>query len=204
MSDNANAIEKKETKAEEPKVKVDKVITPPKDWQKAMWEGYNDNYAKQLSDHCYDHSFNVKYNAIESKTQEQLLFSEPKWIDAKLILKKLSTVQTDHCDTLKTDWIQAIRNAAMSPEEYEAAKIPVPENYGILNIERKKLEKQYYEEATRIMFKIKIGDEAAREITIEDYNRLERVHAKFAVDAVHLSFAKPEPKNDEASSSLYT
>jgi hypothetical protein len=54
------------------------------------------------------------------------------------------------------------------------------------------------------MFKLKLGDDEPKEISVEDAGRLERTNLKFAVDAVHFSFAKPEPKNEKTSSSLST
>jgi hypothetical protein len=176
----------------------------PKSWQLQMWEEYNDEYSRELKDRCYDTSFDCLYNAVEGKTQEALLFSDPKWIPSKLIAKNLSSLQTEHLEGLKSDWIQVVKNSSMTPEKYKEHGMDVPKNYTELNAERKKLEKQYYEEATRIMFKLKIGDKEPKEISIEDYGRLERVKLKFAVDAVQFSFAKPPIKNEKTSSSLST
>lgn len=173
-------------------------------WQKTMWNTYTDDYSKQIAKVCYNKKFDVLYNNIEVRNEKDLLFSEPKWTRAELILKNMSTLHTEYINEAKSEWIKLTRQAAMKPEDYVKHKLPIPPNYTELADVRQNSEKQYYEDAARIMFKIKIGNDEPIEMSLENYHRLERVQLKFAVDAVQLSLSKPKPKNEETSSSSST
>jgi hypothetical protein len=171
-----------------------------------MWETYQNEYVKAINEICYDDSFDVLYNDIEDggKNNENLLYGNPNWVKASLVRRQLNTIQVEHLDDTKSRWIELLKNASMSREDYAKQNLPVPENFATLNQERKDAEKQYYEDACQIMFQIKVDDKPERGLTLDDYHRLERNEMKFAVDAVHLSLNKALPKKAKTSQNLYT
>lgn len=171
-----------------------------------MWTNYQNEYIAQLNDICYNQEFPVHFNDAEVKDVEDLLHIEAVWVSGKLLRKRLTEYQTEYLENLKSKMFDAIRKAGLSLEDYKEKNIPLPEDYTVLNEKRRRAETEYYEEALKIMFKLKLDKDGSdeRQIVHEDKYRLERDPCKFAIDAVHLSFGKRLPKNPKTLQNLYT
>jgi hypothetical protein len=173
---------------------------------KMMWTEYQNEYLAQLNEICYNQEFPVQFNDANVKNLEDLLHVEAVWISGKLVRKRLTEYQVEYLEGLKSKMFDAVRKASFTLEDYREKKIPIPEDYALLNEKRRTAETEYYEEALKIMFKLKLEKPGTseRELTQEDRYRLERDPMKFAIDAVHLSFSKALPKKAKTSQNLYT
>jgi hypothetical protein len=206
MSDRSKELDQQQdTKSSSLPVAVSPVaIAEP--YSKTMWNEYQNDYLSQLSEICYNQEFDIQFNDANVKNLDDLIHVEGVWISGKLIRKRLTEAQVEYLEDLKSKMFDAVRKASLTLEDYREKKIPIPEDYAVLNEKRRSAETEYHDEALQIMFKLKLEKPgiSEREIVQEDRYRLERDPVKFAIDAVHLSFSKALPKKAKTSQNLYT
>jgi hypothetical protein len=159
------------------------------------------NYLKYLSDFRDKSELKVKYLAVEPKgktaeeKQRSLLFAEDVFKDVLLIPRNYTALQYDHVLTLKSKLDDYLRRQTIPIRELHDRGEKLPEGWDTLLRDKANTESEYYRDAVRIFYNMKLDDKV-RAISDLEADMLDRTNRKVAVD---VGFMKSEtgPKKNE-------